>query len=240
MSVTVTFEKKHFLMMGLIIAIPFLFMAISNIIAAAPTTGQYHSASELYVDGDIDMNNNTLINSGNISITGSGGGIVFPDGSVQTSAGNINYAIFGTSWYNDALGTDIFYANDVQKSSINPGILKKIKIYGVPNSTLKISYDASRSAPCCGGSTSWSCSGYSEPYKFTHYVTRNGVIVGVKHGSNDMWDIDQNNNIEIISGWSDGDELGVYVTGCETTNTDYFIENLRILGTVTGGMSSLA
>ncbi|NOR85413.1 hypothetical protein GQ473_04795 [archaeon] len=90
MSITInfTFEKKHFLILGLIIAIPFLIMTITNIIALAPTppTGQYHSASELYVDNNIDMNNNKIINSGNISINGSGNGIVFPDGTVQTAA----------------------------------------------------------------------------------------------------------------------------------------------------------
>ena len=88
MSVTVTFEKKHFLMMGLIIAIPFLILAISNIIATTPApTGQYHSASELWVNQDIEMNNFKLNNSGNISIMGSENGIIFPDGTVQTTAG---------------------------------------------------------------------------------------------------------------------------------------------------------
>ena len=57
----ITFEKKHFLMLGLVIAIPFLFMAIANIMAAAPS-GQYHFFSELFVDQDIDMNNNKITN----------------------------------------------------------------------------------------------------------------------------------------------------------------------------------
>ena len=89
MSVTVkfTFEKKHFLILGLIIAIPFLILAINTIIAAAPS-GQYHPASELYVDQDIDMNNNKIINSGNITINGSENGIIFDDGTALTSAGS--------------------------------------------------------------------------------------------------------------------------------------------------------
>ncbi|NOR85032.1 hypothetical protein GQ473_02855, partial [archaeon] len=50
MSVTVnfTFQKKHFLILGLIIAIPFIILTITNIIAASTPTGQYHTASELY------------------------------------------------------------------------------------------------------------------------------------------------------------------------------------------------
>ena len=46
MSVTSTFQKKHFLMLGLIIAIPFLILATTNIIATTPG-GQFHTASEL-------------------------------------------------------------------------------------------------------------------------------------------------------------------------------------------------
>ena len=69
MSVTVNFtlEKKHFLILGLIIAIPFIILAINTITAAGPT-GQYHSASELYVDSNIDMNKHNLTNTGNIGI----------------------------------------------------------------------------------------------------------------------------------------------------------------------------
>ena len=98
MSVTVnfTFEKKHFLILGLIIAIPFLILAITNIIAVAPT-GQYHPSSELFVDSDIDLNNKSIINSGNITITKTGNGIIFPDGSIQKTA--INESTFNKSTY---------------------------------------------------------------------------------------------------------------------------------------------
>ena len=70
MSVIVTFEKKHFLMMGLIIAIPFILFFVSNIMAVAPAppTGQYHSSNELYVENDIDFNENNLTNTKTITV----------------------------------------------------------------------------------------------------------------------------------------------------------------------------
>ncbi|MBW6461874.1 MAG: hypothetical protein K0B07_02405 [DPANN group archaeon] len=43
------------------------------------------------------MNTNKIINSGNISITGSDNGIVFPDGTVLTSADNAGGGITGTA-----------------------------------------------------------------------------------------------------------------------------------------------
>ena len=107
MSVTVnfTFEKKHFLIMGLFIAIPFLILAINTIMAAAPT-GQYHLFSELFVDNDIDMNNNSILNSGNITITNSDSGIIFPDGSVQSSASVTTGTEFvSCSWYKNGCPT---------------------------------------------------------------------------------------------------------------------------------------
>ncbi|NOR84981.1 hypothetical protein GQ473_02595, partial [archaeon] len=67
------------------------------IIAASTPTGQYHTASELYVDNDIDMNNNKILNSGNITINGSENGIIFDDGTVLTSADNVGGGIPGTA-----------------------------------------------------------------------------------------------------------------------------------------------
>ncbi|MCK5593636.1 MAG: hypothetical protein KAI18_00165 [Candidatus Aenigmarchaeota archaeon] len=96
MSVTITFEKKHFLMAGIIIALPFMILAISNIFAATTMPIVGHPISELYVDSDLDMGGNAIINSGNISISGSENGIVFPDGSVQKTAVNKStYNVFG-------------------------------------------------------------------------------------------------------------------------------------------------
>ncbi|NOQ56075.1 MAG: hypothetical protein GQ477_04695, partial [Nanohaloarchaea archaeon] len=51
MAVTVTFQKKHFLFAGVIVAIPFMLIAINSIFASAasmPAVG--HSISELFVD----------------------------------------------------------------------------------------------------------------------------------------------------------------------------------------------
>ena len=70
MSVTInfTFEKKHFLMMGIIIAIPFLFITILQIMAV-PAGGQYHPLSELFVDSNIDMQGKNITNVGAIKST---------------------------------------------------------------------------------------------------------------------------------------------------------------------------
>ena len=76
MSVTITFEKKHFMMMGVIIAIPFMFLAIMNIFATAPT-GQYHSSDELFVAKNMSFNGYNLTNVGAIS---------FIDDTIQASA----------------------------------------------------------------------------------------------------------------------------------------------------------
>lgn len=87
MSVTITFEKKHFLMVGIIIALPFMIMAINSIFASAtsmPLVG--HPISELFVDADLDMGGYAIINSGNITIPNSGDGIMFSDGNLMTSA----------------------------------------------------------------------------------------------------------------------------------------------------------
>ena len=67
MVVTIAIEKKHFLMMGLIISIPFMLFFVSNIIAVAPS-GQYHSSNELYVENNIDMNGNNLTNIKKITV----------------------------------------------------------------------------------------------------------------------------------------------------------------------------
>ncbi|NOR85773.1 hypothetical protein GQ473_06670, partial [archaeon] len=69
MSVTITFQKKHFLMLGLIIAIPFLILAISTIMATVPS-GQYHPISELWVDANIDMQGNNITNTGDLDVAG--------------------------------------------------------------------------------------------------------------------------------------------------------------------------
>ena len=84
MSVTITFQKKHFLMMGLIIAIPFLFIAITNIFAAG-SGGQFHDISEIIM-GNLDMQGKNITNVGNISITGGDNGLIFPDGTIQKTA----------------------------------------------------------------------------------------------------------------------------------------------------------
>ncbi|NOR85775.1 hypothetical protein GQ473_06680 [archaeon] len=89
MSVTFTFEKKHFLMLGLVIAIPFLFMAIVNIVAVAPT-GQYHLFSELFVDQDIDMNNNKITN---LSVP-TGSVDAATKGYVDAASGGSGYKVF--------------------------------------------------------------------------------------------------------------------------------------------------
>lgn len=122
MSVTVnfTFEKKHFLLIGLIIASPFLIMTIANIIATAPT-GQYHPASELYVDGDIDMNDNKIINSGNISINGSGNGIVFPDGTIQTAAATSGGIPSTSIWMSKTFSFTVSSHNSFNVGSITVG-----------------------------------------------------------------------------------------------------------------------
>ncbi len=65
MSITLTFEKKHFLLMGVIIAVPFLILAISTIMAAVPG-GQYHSVTELFVDSDLDMGGHNITNAGKV------------------------------------------------------------------------------------------------------------------------------------------------------------------------------
>jgi len=62
MPVTTTLEKKHFLLAGLVIAIPFLILAISQIIAASPPSGQYHPISELWVDEGPNMNSDKITN----------------------------------------------------------------------------------------------------------------------------------------------------------------------------------
>ena len=62
MSVTITFEKKHFLMAGIIIALPFMILAISSIFAATTMPLVGHPISELFVDADLDMNNNKITN----------------------------------------------------------------------------------------------------------------------------------------------------------------------------------
>ncbi|MCK5593637.1 MAG: hypothetical protein KAI18_00170 [Candidatus Aenigmarchaeota archaeon] len=69
MSVTITFEKKHFLMAGLIIALPFMILAISNIFAATTMPLVGHSISELFVDGNLDMNGFNLTNTETITLT---------------------------------------------------------------------------------------------------------------------------------------------------------------------------
>ena len=63
MSVTInfTFEKKHFLLLGIIIAIPFLFIAITQIMAV-PAGGQYHPLSELFANSNLDMNGMNITN----------------------------------------------------------------------------------------------------------------------------------------------------------------------------------
>ncbi|MBW6462228.1 MAG: hypothetical protein K0B07_04235 [DPANN group archaeon] len=98
MAVTITFEKKHFLIAGLIIAIPFLLIAISNIFAATTMPAVGHSISELFVNDDFDLNGNKIIGSGNITITGSGNGIIFSDNTIQTSAINEELIIQSVSF----------------------------------------------------------------------------------------------------------------------------------------------
>ncbi len=105
MAVTVTFEKKHFLMAGVIISIPFMLIAISSLFAATtPFVG--HSISELFIDDDLNMNGNKIIGSGNITIEGSENGIIFSDGSVQSSAAVTTGTEFvSCSWYKNGCPT---------------------------------------------------------------------------------------------------------------------------------------
>lgn len=65
MSVTITFEKKHFLMLGMIIALPFLFMVVLQIMAVPPS-GQYHPLSELFADSNLDMQGMNITNTGTV------------------------------------------------------------------------------------------------------------------------------------------------------------------------------
>ena len=67
MSVTITFQKKHFLMMGLIIAIPFLFIAITNIMAVE-SDGQFHTMSEILM-GNLDMQGGNITNVNSLVLT---------------------------------------------------------------------------------------------------------------------------------------------------------------------------
>ncbi|MBW6461875.1 MAG: hypothetical protein K0B07_02410 [DPANN group archaeon] len=53
MAVTITFEKKHFLMAGIIVALPFMILAISNIFATTTMPLVGHPLSELYIDSDL-------------------------------------------------------------------------------------------------------------------------------------------------------------------------------------------
>jgi len=61
-------KKKHFLIAGLVVAIPFLILAISQIIAASPPSGQYHPLSELWVNTDLDMDGKSIVNTEKIDV----------------------------------------------------------------------------------------------------------------------------------------------------------------------------
>ena len=61
-TINITFEKKHFLALGIIITFSFFFMAITNILAANPPSGQYHPLSEFFVDSSLDMQGMNLTN----------------------------------------------------------------------------------------------------------------------------------------------------------------------------------
>lgn len=139
MSVTITFEKKHFLLMGAVIAIPFMFLAIMNIFAATPT-GQYHTSDELYMTSNLDINNQNITNVSKI---------VFNDGNIlSSSSGSVPSGMIGMFNTTCPIGWTRFAALDgrVPKGSVNYGAVGGSDTHTTPYST--------RRATCSGG-TCW-------------------------------------------------------------------------------------
>ena len=94
MQIILNFKKRHFLILGLIIAIPFLFIAITNILAVG-LDGQFHTADELYINSNIDMNGKNITSMGGIQIIDGTEGM----GKILTSdvSGTANWQAVGGS-----------------------------------------------------------------------------------------------------------------------------------------------
>ncbi len=145
MSVTITFEKKHFLMAGIIIALPFMILAMGNIFAATTMPIVGHPISELFVDADLDMDTNKIINSGNISISGSENGIVFSDGSLMTSADDLSGSVSNMYIVQEySLGSTALHSNSGSNTLLPTSEVKiggfVINYLNPISSTVKISY----------------------------------------------------------------------------------------------------
>ena len=104
--------------MGLIIALPFMFLAIMNIFAATPT-GQYHLSDELLISGNIDMNGYNITNSGYIdasqycdgagnnceNMSESGGSEFIPKTAMWTTQSYYFYSSCYGGQYNETKGS---------------------------------------------------------------------------------------------------------------------------------------
>ena len=170
MAVTITFEKKHFLFAGIIIAIPFMLIAINSIFAATTMPAVGHSISELFVNGDLDLNGNKIINSGNITISTAGDGIVFPDGSVQSSAAVMTGTTFvSCSWYKNGCPTGL--VNEASPAT-NSKTKNAKEYYGKIGWLSGYCYDdctASSILDCCKNNVNpntVSYTGNNEPYNY--------------------------------------------------------------------------
>jgi len=67
-TITLTFEKKHFIIIGIIIAIPLLLMAASMIMAADPPSTLIDPVSRLWVNTNVDMQGTNISDASSIGI----------------------------------------------------------------------------------------------------------------------------------------------------------------------------